>query len=113
MGVYWAKAAASKFRGQVEIIDLRTLYPLDEELIFEVVREHGKCLVLTEEQQENSFAEALASRISRACFKWLEGPVEVMGALSVPAIPMNVHLEKAVLPNEHKVAEAIEKLLKL
>ncbi|RYF88077.1 MAG: hypothetical protein EOO00_11690, partial [Chitinophagaceae bacterium] len=47
MGVYWAKAAADKFNGRVEIVDLRTLFPLDEELIFERVKLHGKCLVLT------------------------------------------------------------------
>ncbi len=54
--------------GQIEIIDLRCLFPLDEELVFETVRRHGKCLVLTEEPQNNSFAEALAGRISKACF---------------------------------------------
>ena len=47
MGVYWAKAA-NKFPGQVEIIDLRTLFPLDEALVFETVQKHGKCLVLSE-----------------------------------------------------------------
>jgi 2-oxoisovalerate dehydrogenase E1 component len=111
MGVYWAKAAAEKFRGQVGIVDLRTLFPLDEELVFSVVKDHGKCLVLTEEQLNNSFAEALASKISKACFQWLEAPVEVMGSLNVPAIPMNTGLEKAVLPNEEKVAAAIRQLL--
>ena len=69
MGVYWAKAAANNFIGQIEIMDLRTLFPLDEELVFETVKKHGKCLVLTEEQQNNSFAEALAGRISKKCFK--------------------------------------------
>jgi 2-oxoisovalerate dehydrogenase E1 component len=111
MGVYWSKAAAKKFAGQVEIIDLRTLFPLDEELIFSTVKQHGKCLVLTEEQQNNSFAEALACRISKECFQWLEAPVEVLGALNVPAIPMNIALEKAVLPNEEKVVEVISSLL--
>jgi len=70
MGVYWAKAAAKNFKDQVEIVDLRTLFPLDEELIFATVKKHGKCLVLTEEQQNNSFAEALAGRISNECFKF-------------------------------------------
>ena len=111
MGVYWAKAAARKFPGQIEIVDLRTLFPLDEELVFSVVRQHGKCLLLTEEQQNNSFAEALAGRISKACFQWLEAPVEVLGALNVPAIPMNIYLEKAVLPSMEKVAERIKELL--
>jgi len=111
MGVYWSKAAAKNFPGQVEIIDLRTLFPLDEELIFTTVKDHGKCMVLTEEQQYNSFAESLAARISKACFQWLEAPVEVLGALNVPAIPMNIILEKTVLPDEEKVSKVIGTLL--
>lgn len=111
MGVYWAKAASKQFNQQVEIVDLRTLYPLDEVLVYERVKQHGKCLVLTEEQQNNSFAEALAGRIARNCFSFLDAPVEVLGALNVPAIPMNMSLEKAVLPGAEKVAQRLEYLL--
>jgi len=111
MGVYWAKNATKKFSGQLEIIDLRTLFPLDEDLIFSTVKKHGKCLVLTEEQQNNSFAEALAGRISKECFQFLDAPVEVLGALNLPAVPMNIGLEKAMLPDEEKVARSIIKLL--
>lgn len=111
MGVYWAKGAAKNFNGSIEIIDLRTLYPLDESLVFETVKKHGKCLVLTEEQQNNSFAEALAGRISQACFRFLDAPVEVLGSLNLPAVPMNVLLEKATLPGVEKVGELIKKLL--
>jgi 2-oxoisovalerate dehydrogenase E1 component len=111
MGVYWAKAAAAHFPGQLDIIDLRTLYPLDEDLIFSTVKKHGRCLVLTEEQQENSFAEALAGRIAKHCFKWLDAPVEVVGTMSIPAIPMNMQLEQAVMPNPEKVKAAISRLL--
>ena len=110
MGVYWAAAAAKQFDGAVEIIDLRTLYPLDEELIFSTVKKHGKCLVLTEEQQNNSFAEALAYRITYNCFQWLDAPVEVLGALNLPAVPMNMGLEEAMLPNASKVREQLWKL---
>ncbi len=111
MGVYWAKAAAAAFPGQVEIIDLRTLYPLDEALVFDTVCRHGKCIVLTEEQQNNSFAEALAWRITRNCFTSLDAPVEVIGALNLPAVPMNTRLEQAMLPNPDKVARVIKTLL--
>ncbi len=111
MGIYWAKAAAKLFPGQVEVVDLRTLFPLDEELIFSSVEKHGKCLVLTEEQQNNSFAEALAGRISKKCFKFLDAPVEVLGSLNLPAVPMNINLEKAMLPNAEKVAERLKSLL--
>lgn len=111
MGVYWAKATAKKFPGQLEIIDLRTLYPLDENLIFESVCRHGKCLVLTEEQQNNSFAESLAGRIAQHCFAFLDAPVDVLGALNVPAIPMNLILEKTILPDAEKVSQRISRLL--
>jgi 2-oxoisovalerate dehydrogenase E1 component len=112
MGVYWAMAAAKQFDGAVEIIDLRTLYPLDEELIFSTVKRHGKCLVLTEEQQNNSFAEALAYRITYNCFQWLDAPVEVLGALNLPAVPMNMVLEAAMLPNAEKVKDRLWKLFR-
>ena len=111
MGVYWSKAAAKKFAGKVEVVDLRTLYPLDEEMIFETVKKHGKCLIVTEEQQNNSFSEALAGRISKSCFRFLDAPVEVIGALNLPAVPMNTVLENAMLPNADKVADKIFALL--
>lgn len=111
MGVYWAKDAAKNFNGKIEIIDLRTLFPLDEALIFKSVQLHGKCLVLTEEQQNNSFAESLAGRISKNCFQHLDAPVEVLGAVNVPAVPMNMELEKAMLPNAKKLTDALQKLL--
>ena len=111
MGVYWAKAAAAALPGQVEVIDLRCLYPLDEAMVYETVKRHGKCLVLTEEQQNNSFAEALAGRIAYHCFNWLDAPVEVMGALNLPAVPMNMGLEAAMLPNADKLRLRLEVLL--
>ncbi|RFM26079.1 tungsten formylmethanofuran dehydrogenase [Deminuibacter soli] len=111
MGVHWAKAAAAKLYGRVEVVDLRTLYPLDEALVFDAVKRHGRCLVLTEEQQNNSFAEALAWRISHACFSWLDVPVEVMGALSLPAVPINIQLEAAMLPSAVKLIQRLQQLL--
>ena len=110
MGVYWAKAAAKKFPGRVEVLDLRTLFPLDEETIFGSVRRHNKVLVLSEEQQNNSFAEALSLRISNNCYHFLDAKVEVMGALNLPAVPIHLDLEKAMLPTAAKVAERLEKL---
>lgn len=111
MGVYWAKAAASQLPGQVEIVDLRTLHPLDEEMIFHQVKKHGKVLVLSEEQQNNSFSEALALRISNQCYHFLDARVEVMGSLNLPAVPINLVLEAAMLPNAKTVKERIVKLL--
>jgi 2-oxoisovalerate dehydrogenase E1 component len=111
MGVYWALAAALAFPGRVEVVDLRCLHPLDEDLVYESVRRHGKCLVLTEDTLRNSFAEALAGRISHACFRWLDAPVETMGSADLPAVPMNTGLEQAMLPNAEKVGERLRRLL--
>jgi 2-oxoisovalerate dehydrogenase E1 component len=111
MGVYWALAAAKDLPGQVEIIDLRSLNPLDEALVMETVKRHGRCLVLTEEQQTHSFAEALAGRIQKNCFQWLDAPVEVLGALDLPAVPIQLGLEKAMLPNPEKVTALLNALL--
>jgi 2-oxoisovalerate dehydrogenase E1 component len=112
MGVYWAKNAAKQFPGQVEIVDIRTIYPLDEALIYTTVKKHGKVIVLTEEQLRNSFCEALAGRIAQNCFQQLDAPVQTIGALDLPAVPMNMALEAAMLPNADKVAERIGELLK-
>jgi 2-oxoisovalerate dehydrogenase E1 component len=111
MGVYWAIAAAVKLPGQIEIIDLRSLFPLDEDLIYQSVKVHGKCLVLTEEQQNNSFAEALAGRIAKNCFSRLDAPVEVLGALNLPAVPMNIILEQTMLPSAEKLLTKLKQLL--
>jgi 2-oxoisovalerate dehydrogenase E1 component len=111
MGVYWAMAAARDHMGQVEVIDLRTLYPLDEERVFEAARRHGKCIVVTEEQQNNSFAEALAYRITKECFRWLDAPVDVLGALNLPAVPMNMVLEQAMIPGAEKLSRRIADIL--
>jgi len=111
MGVYWAKNAAKSFPGQVEIVDLRTLNPLDEETILATVKKHGKCIVLTEEPYNNGFPQALAGRISKKCFEYLDAPVEVIGSENLPAIPLNSTLETTMLPNASKVEKAIEELL--
>ena len=111
MGVYWAKTAAEQLVGQLEIIDLRTLFPLDEEAVYAAVRRHGKALVLSEEQQNNSFAEALSHRISHNCFHFLDAKVEVLGARNLPAVPINIALEAAMLPTPAKLVQRIHKLL--
>jgi 2-oxoisovalerate dehydrogenase E1 component len=110
MGVYWAGAAAKKFEGKVEIIDLRTISPLDETTIFESARKHGKVMVLTEEPVFNGFAQSIAARISENCFQSLDAPVKVIGAENMPAIPLNSTLEKTMLPNAEKVEKAMQDL---
>lgn len=111
MGVYWAKEAAKEFPGQVEIVDLRTLNPLDWNCVVEAVKRHGRAFVLTEEPLMNSFAESLAGRISKECFTDLDAPVWTLGASNLPAVPLNAELEKMMLPSAEKVSAELNKLL--
>ncbi|STD56047.1 alpha-ketoacid dehydrogenase subunit alpha/beta [Empedobacter falsenii] len=111
MGVYWAKQAAKDFPNQVEIIDLRTLVPLDEESIFNSVKKHNRCIVLTEEAKQNSFAQSIAGLINEECFEYLDAPIRVLGAQDMPAIPLNSTLEAEMLPNAEKLKTLINNVL--
>ena len=111
MGVYWALAAAKKLDNRVEILDLRTLAPYDQEAVYDLTKKHGKILVLTEETITNSFAEALAGRISRDCFRFLDAPVQTLGSADIPAVPLNMGMEAVMLPNADKTYEALLDLL--
>jgi len=111
MGVHWALNASTTMKNQVEIIDLRTLYPLDEEAIFKSVKKAKKCLVVTEEPTNNSFARSLAGLIQEKCFKYLDAPVMVIGSENMPAIPLNSTLEFTMIPNADKVRLKMEELL--
>ena len=111
MGVWWASTAAKQFEGKIEIIDLRSLSPCDDQAIYDSVKRHGKVIVLTEETLNNSFAQAIAGRVQENCFQYLDAPVKCIGSMDLPAVPMNVKLEEAMLPNAQKVAAAILDLL--
>lgn len=110
-GVYWAQTAAKEFEGQVEIIDLRSLLPLDYETVFKSVEKTNRCIVVTEEQESQSFARGLAGTISEKCFTHLDAPVLTIGSENTVAIPLNKTLESAMLNNAEKVKSAIEKTL--
>jgi 2-oxoisovalerate dehydrogenase E1 component len=75
------------------------------------VKAHGKCIVLTEETITNSFAQSLSGRISSECFQYLDAPVKFIGAKPNPAVPMNMILEKEMLPTTEKVMLEIGKML--
>ncbi len=111
MGVHWALNASADMKNQVEIIDLRTLYPLDEAAIFRSVKKAKKCLVVTEEPTNNSFARSLAGLIQENCFQQLDAPVMVIGSENMPAIPLNSTLEFTMIPNADKVREKMLELL--
>jgi 2-oxoisovalerate dehydrogenase E1 component len=110
-GVYWTLEASKSFEGKVEILDLRTLNPLDTDKINEVAKTHGKVMLVTEESTEASFTLGLAGRIQRDNFKFLDAPISIVGSVDTPAIPLNSTLEAALLTNSEKVRTALGDLL--
>lgn len=113
MGVHWAVNASEelKMQDKIEIVDLRTLHPLDYETVFASVKKCGKCLVVTEEPSENSFSRALQGRIQEECFKSLDAPVMIIGSENMPAIPLHTILEQTMIPSVEKVKQKILQLL--
>lgn len=111
MGVYWALKAAKNYPGQVEIVDLRTLNPIDTDAMYAATKKHGKCMLVTEESKEASFTLGLAGRIQENCFEALDAPVKIVGSVDTPAIPLNSILEAELLPNAEKVESVLEELL--
>ncbi len=113
MGVHWAINASEELNMQdkIEIVDLRTLHPLDYNTVFASVRKCGKCLVVTEEPSENSFSRALQGRIQEECFQNLDAPVMVIGSENMPAIPLNTTLEQTMIPSVEKVKNKLLQLL--
>ena len=113
MGVHWAINATASLGLQdvVEIVDLRTLHPLDYDTVFGSVNKCGKCLIVTEEPSENSFSRALQGRIQEECFQSLDAPVMIIGSENMPAIPLNSVLEQTMIPSTEKVKEKIIEIL--
>jgi 2-oxoisovalerate dehydrogenase E1 component len=110
-GVYWALEASKELKERVEILDLRSLNPLDEVAIYEAAKKHGKVLLVTEESVEANFTLGLAGRIQKNCFEFLDAPIEIVGSVDTPAIPLNATLEAALLTNAERVSHALIGLL--
>ncbi len=111
MGVHWSLNASKALKDQVEIIDLRTLSPIDYECLYTSVNKTNRCLVVTEEPVDNTLARSIASKIQEACFEQLDAPVMTVGSANLPAIPLNSVLEETMLLNAEKLAEHINQLL--
>ncbi len=109
MGVHWAMQVAEDMGAEVEIIDLRTLVPLDTDAIFASVRKTGKALVLHEDTLTGGFGAEVAARITEACFTWLDAPVMRVASLDTP-VPFAAPLERMFLPQQ-RLRKKLEQLL--
>src|SRR5690554_1386940 len=105
MGVHWALNAseALNMQDRIEIVDLRSLHPIDYDTLYKSVKKCKKCLIVTEEPSENGFSRGLQGKIQEACFKELDAPVMLIGSENMPAIPLNATLEATMIPSTEKV----------
>ena len=110
-GVYWSLEAAKSFEGKVEILDLRSLNPLDHEAMNDLCQRHGKIIIVTEESIECSFSLGLAGRLQRDNFHYLDAPIKIVGSKDTPAIPLNSTLEASLLTNAELVSAELNRSL--
>ncbi len=94
----------------VEVVDLRTVYPLDKETILSSARKTGKCLVLYEDNFSVSIGSEVAAVIADEAWRWLDAPVKRLGGLDVPAMPYAEPMENFFMPNPEKVTLALREL---
>jgi 2-oxoisovalerate dehydrogenase E1 component beta subunit len=107
-----ALEAAGRLEGDgidLEVLDLRTIKPLDDEAILATVRKTSRAIVLTEEQRSGSVAGEVAARISEHAFEWLDSPVVRLCCPDTP-IPYSPTLEDAYLPNVDKLVAKVREL---
>ncbi len=111
--VHYAMEAAGNLEKEgtsVEIVDLRTVYPLDKEAIIASARKTGKCLVLYEDNFSVSVGSEVAALIADEAWRWLDAPVKRFGGLDVPSMPYALPMEDFFMPNPDKVTKALQEL---
>ena len=106
-----AAEVLAKHGVEAEVLDLRTLLPLDEEAILASVRRTGKCLLLHEDTRTGGLGAEIAATISEKAFEWLDGPILRVTAPDTP-VPYSPPLEEAFLPNVNTLLAAARKLVR-
>ena len=110
LGVHWALETLEKNTAiAADLIDLRTLAPLDMETVLESVKKTGKVIVLHEDVEIGGIGAELVTQINEACFEYLDAPIKRVGSLNTP-IPFDANLEKNFLPNK-RFEEALETII--
>ena len=105
-----AKKLEEEFGYSVEVIDIRTIIPLDEETIFRSVKKTNKVIVIHEDTLTGGFGAEIAAKISDSCFQYLDGPIRRLAAKDVH-IPYSPILENTVLPSRQHIYNGIKELI--
>lgn len=111
--VHFAKEAAEKLEQEgisTEIVDLRTVYPLDQETIIEAAAKTGKVLLVSEDNKEGAIIGEVAAIIAENCLFDLDAPIKRLAGPDVPAMPYAPPLEREFMMNAEKIEQAIREL---
>jgi len=95
---------------EVEVVDPRTLFPLDKETIYNSINKTHKVIIVTEEVKRGAWSGELAANIAEDCFETLKAPIKRIGSLNTP-IPFSPPLEKYVVPNEVDIINAVKSIV--
>ena len=112
--VHFALQAAERLASDgisVHILDLRTVYPLDQEAIMEAASKTGKVLLITEDNKEGSIISEVSAIIAENCLFDLDAPIMRLAGPDVPAMPYSPSLEKSFMVNPEKVEKALRDLV--
>ncbi len=108
-GVHWALKEVKEHQISADVIDLRTLQPLDTETIYNSVRKTGRVLILQEDTLFGGIASDISALITENCFKYLDAPIKRVGSIETP-IPFAKNLENLFLPKNKLYAEILNVL---
>jgi 2-oxoisovalerate dehydrogenase E1 component beta subunit len=111
--VHYAVEAAQQLEKEgwsVEIVDLRTVYPLDKDAIVASARKTGKCLIVYEDNFSVSVGSEVAALIADHAWQWLDAPVKRLGGLDVPAMPYAKPMENFYMPDPEKIYRELKAL---
>ena len=112
---YYTLQAAEKLASEgisVEVVDLRTLYPVDRPTILESVKKTGKALIVYEDNLTGGYGAEIAATIADGAFTDLDAPVRRLAGPDVPGVPFSHPLQEWFMPNPEKIADAIRDLAK-
>ncbi len=112
---YYTLQAAEQVAAEgidVEVVDLRTIYPVDKKTILESVRKTSKALIVYEDNLTGGYGAEIAAIIASECFEYLDAPVRRLAGPDVPAMPYSHPMQEWFMPNPAKIADAIRSLAK-
>lgn len=111
--VHYALEAAQRLEEEgwsVEVVDLRTVYPLDREAIIASARKTGKCFIVYEDNFSVSVGSEIAALIADEAWQWLDAPVKRLGGLDVPSMPYAKPMESYFMPDPEKIYKGLKEL---